>query len=286
MYSKSKCLKASENINRTERRRGTTQAFQYVDNRVNDNKFNRLSVGEKSNSLLIKRKEALVTQLWGISSLTQSLPSVPETWKEKVDPRRWTINPYWKHYNQDEKSYEINHGRYHSRERHGGEHTLANIHARTQSPLGGNLAATGDSAMVHEGNPVRGFVSGGNPMPSGRFATPAWHTYSRNIAKSHASVYFPGVAWPANSPPHGIPNGNYHRFTTEYQGSPAGLSVVAGGPHTAQPAHFVLTGVQYNPATNEAWIIQHFPQSAAAPNGVLIPNKIVPYNQIPWFSTS
>ncbi len=246
-------------------------------------------------------------QLFGFSTLTQYLPGLPETWKETIDPRRWMMNPYWRHFNQDERNYEATHqpllpgpGGYHSRERHGAEHTLENIHARTQQaaplfgplpftgpiPAVGNLPATGPSAMIHEGHQVRGYVAGGAPLASGRFATPAWHTYSRNVAIAHASLHLPaGVAWPASAPPGGIPGGNYHRFTTHYQGSPAGLSVQAAGPQTATPAHFVLTGVQYNPGTNQAWIVQHFPQTAAVAAGLLIPNNIVPYDQIPWLST-
>lgn len=233
----------------------------------------------------------------GISSVTKHLPAVGEGMKEKIDPRRSTINPYWQAYNGLEKAYESSHGKYHSRQRHGAEHSLDNIHARTQAsalttgplpytgplPTAGNLAKTGKSAMIHEGVQVPGYVSGGVPMPSGRFTTPAWHIYSLNVAQHHASIWLPaGVTWPAGSPPK-IPNGNYHRFTIEYQGSPAGLSVQAAGPETAQAAHFVLVGIQHNPATNEAWVIQHFPQTAAATPGAVIPNHVTAYEDIPWF---
>lgn len=250
---------------------------------------------------------APVAQLVGFSTLTQYLPGLPETWKEKIDPRRWTINPYWNLFNQEEQTYELAHqpllpgpGGYHSRERHGAEHTLENIHARTQQaaplmgplpfkgpiPALGNLPATGPSAMIHEGHQVRGYVAGGGPLPSGRFATPAWHTYSRNVAIAHATNHLPaGVTWPGGTAPAGIPAGNYHRFTTHYQGSPAGLSVQAAGVHTATAANYVFTAVQYDPGTNRAWIVQHFPQTGAAPAGHLIPNHTVPYDQIPWFST-
>jgi hypothetical protein len=246
-----------------------------------------------------------VAQPFGLSSLTKYLPSVPERVKEKLDPRRWTINPYWRHYQQDEATYEMAHqpaggggGGYHSRERHGAEHTLENIHARTQRPaMGapplvgpdqsiGNLPATGPSAMVHNGQRVRGFVTPAGPMPSGRFATPAWHTYSRNVAIAHASGLLPaGVTWPGGAPPPGLGAG--HRFSTEYEGSPAGLSVQAGGTHTATPAHHVLTTVQHDPVANQAWIVQHFPQTAAnaTPAAALVPNHRVAYADIPWFGT-
>lgn len=215
-----------------------------------------------------------------LSSLTAMLPAMPETLKEKIDPRRWTINPYFQQHLQNETVYEAGHGRYHSRERHGAEHTLDNIHRRTLPGVYAGAVAN-PSAMTNTVNP-------GQPIPmhnvSSRFATPAWQTYSRNIAIQHATAHLPaGVVFPGGIPPGGIPGGNYHRFSINYQGSPAGLSVHPAGPQTAQAVNFVLVGIQYNPATNQAWIIQHFPQAAAVAAPGLIPNHVVPYNQIPWF---
>ena len=230
-------------------------------------------------------ESAPVVQGWGLSSLTQYLPSVPERAKEYVDPRRWRINPFWQYHNRDEVNYEAGHGRYHSRERHGAEHTLTNIHARTQPQVAGG-PAHGPSAMQNVVNP-------GMAIPrhhtSGRFATPAWHRYSRNVAIDHATANLPaGVTFPAGAPPAGIPAGNYHKFNVTYNNTVTGTSVTAPGVHTAAPTSHVFTGVQHDPATNQAWIVQHFPVPAPLPQGPApaIPNHNIAYDQVPWFGTT
>jgi len=203
----------------------------------------------------------------GLNAATARLPAMSEQSKERFDPRRWRLNPYNLYHNRQESGYENTHGRYHSQERHGAAHTLRNIHMLTQARPG-RPARNRDSAMENIVHPGRAIPQ--SPL-SGRFATPAWQTYSREQAILHATANLPaGITFPAGAPPDQIPANNYHTFSIEYQGSPAGLSVSAAGPQTAIPVHFVRVGIQHDPLRNRAWLIQHFPQTTAvAPSAEL-----------------
>lgn len=234
-----------------------------------------------------------------MSRLTGQLPYGDERWKEMVDPRRWPTNPYFRWHNQEEAKFEMNHGGsgidasgayrgpqargYHARERHGAEHTFSNIHARTQAPTGGNLKKAGDSAMTHLRRPVKGYVGKGGPMPSSRFATPAWHNYTRNKAQRHFEAAYPGVSWP-DGPALKMQKGSGlqdRQFSIEYEGSPAGISIDAG--NSIARAHHVRSTIRHDPTTNQAWFVQHFPQTKAVTDGT-VKNKKVEYEEIPWFS--
>lgn len=191
----------------------------------------------KSDNTIIQKQKSMLSR-W-----TRRLPYIPEKWKERTDPRRWTFNPYWQYYNQEEVAFEKAHkgpyfdangvyigaksGGYHSRERHGGEHQFNNIHARTQDPKGGNLTSIGPSVMMHLGHPVLGYIGNNKlPMPSSQFATPAWHTYSRNKAEEHVTLIFSGLTWPKDAAPKKDKKANEdHQFTIEYEDTPAGFSV-------------------------------------------------------------
>ena len=241
------------------------------------------------------------------SRLSAMVGARSQEFKERFDPRRSTWNPYFNYHNTgtgpltavlganpgSEHAYEAAHHpggggfQYHTTERHGAEHTLPNLLMRTipRGPVGHLNANSAMQNVVHPGAPIPAA-----PVSS-KFATPAWHTYARNVAEDHVrGTLGAHMAFPAGAPPAAALSS---KFYMSFPGSGPGVSVAApvagGGPPTAQSTDHVEVNVSHH--AGQAWITKFHPVGAAgaATNafaGGGGGNRTVPYNQVPWFSTS
>jgi hypothetical protein len=233
----------------------------------------------------------------------QYVPAAPEWVKEYVDPRRATRNPYWRRSNQAAIAYEGIHGPgvgYHTVERHGGQHTLTNIRARL-------IPFPGPGNLSYMQSPAGGQVK--KATTSSRFATDAWHNYTREMAKARFAAVVPhglpapGAAWtwPAVLPvgwwnaAHTFVNfPNQLGFYITYTNNIVGFSV-DGTNQYGVPCNSTYSLVGYDNAGN-AYLNQHYPvvATAVAPaqqriglGAPLAPlpgaNQVVAYDAVPWF---
>ena len=215
-----------------------------------------------------------------------------------MDFRRARLNPYWRHHNALAIAYEGNFGPvgYHSNVRHGAHHTLDNIRAR----LIPNAAAGGGRSYMSD-------LAGGWVRTAGtssRFATHAWHEYTREVAKRHFAVTVAPtgavVAWtwpnalvaPVVMAANGFINDpNNAKFFVTYQNNIVGFSVDGAHQH-GEACNATMTLVGYDNAGN-AYINQHYPVVAAGAATLKIGaaaaapwaagNLVVPYSDVPWF---
>lgn len=238
------------------------------------------------------------------SDVSARLWEASQSFKESWDPRRSRWNPYWQYHNTgtgpltqalgpnpgNERDFENAHWspgggyKYHTTERHGGEQTVANVLARTV-PVGAH-----NSMMQNTVHPGHNIPHAGT---SSRFATPAWHTYARNVAEQHINTVLGPTNFPANTaaaplggvPPHGTPAS---RFFMHFPNAGSGLSVSPAAP-APQRSDWVEVNVSH--AGGQAWITKFHPVNGpgastgafAAPGNA---QKVVPYRQVPWLSTS
>ncbi|NER38955.1 MAG: DUF4157 domain-containing protein [Oscillatoria sp. SIO1A7] len=194
-------------------------------------------------------------------SFLKFLPEIPETLKERIDPRRSKNNKYWQQFNKEEIDYEDKHPAYHSRERHGAEHDLENIRARTQFR---DLEKNNKSEMI---NPITGEKDIKQSNTSSRFATPAWHTYSRNKAIAHIKKSLTDVIFPEGKVPEHLQKKQIHSFYITYEKTPVGFSVTKNTDEV-KTAYHVFTSFKYEPkntknnkdSKNKVWLIQHYPE--------------------------
>lgn len=228
------------------------------------------------------------------------VPAGKDWVKEYLDPRRSTYNPYWQSAHQDTLAYEGLYSAvgYHSSEKHGGHHSMDDIRGRLipNAAVGNNR-----SFMPSTGG---GFV--GRSTESSRFATDAWHNYTRNKAKAHFMAIVPPTgghaiwSWPNglvapsawNIAHTFVSYPNHVSFYITYTDNLVGF-IVTGAHQHGQSASCTYTLIGYDNAGN-AYINQHYPTGAAglaeqrigaAPAVPLVGgNIVVPYNAVPWLS--
>jgi hypothetical protein len=225
------------------------------------------------------------------------VPAGPEWLKEYIDPRRASLNPYWRRTNQLAVNYEAAHAAvgYHSVAKHGGQHTLTNIRARLIPHAGpGN-----PSYMVDPGGALVRRAG-----TSSRFANDAWHNYTRamTIARFEALIAPTGGAaawtWPnALVPPSAwnlhhtfINYPNTLSFDMTYEGNIVGFSV-DGAHQYGEPCDSTHSLVGYDNAGN-AYLNQHYPvvgttpaqhQLGGAPAVAFAAgNTTIAYDDVPW----
>ena len=218
----------------------------------------------------------------------QYLPSAPEWLKEKIDPRRSTLNPYWSSHNEQEKQAEKDLPTYHSTSRHGAANTLENLHGRTQKGTAGTKEKSGMTNLLTGAKDVPKSAS------SSRFATPAWHVYALNVAKKQFEQQSgaAGVQWPKTGDPKtpkfkaaGTHNAS---FWVTFEGTSVGLSSKAADD--AESISSVRVAVNYTKdaktgQADYAIIGQFFPEKTPGAASAGFKNVQIPYAQIPWFST-
>jgi hypothetical protein len=197
------------------------------------------------------------------------------TW-DRINPARWRVNPYqlWRHH--QESQYEQAHGAYHTMQRHGWVHTLENVYARTQKNPAAGKGMSKMRDLPHDPVGQLRAYGGGHitrQTRTGRFVTAGWQHYAREQALQHAVTQLPaGTTFPAGPPPVLLPGqtNEYHSFGIDFSGAEVGLSMhAAGTAATAQSASKVQAGVQYDPATQSAWLVQLFPSANPKHAGVV-----------------
>ena len=147
---------------------------------------------------------------------------------------------------------------YHTLARHSAWHTRWNITRRLVRLVAANAQP---SAMQDwTGQHVRRVGT------SSQFRSESWHAYSVQRANEHFMTLHPGATildrQPANQRP------VTERFTMQYPGWDVGLSHTAAGTQVVDYvfSNFIERRGPGGAATNEWFLVQHFPQAGPAPN--------------------